>query len=270
MQRSDIRLLQGQLQKAGLYAGDIDGLTGPDTDGAVRKALLKRTGKLPLDWKGWEGKRQMVALVQLACHERGIDAGKIDGWYGPTTEFAADRLRVLIQKGELPRPFVDLRPIVANPHRFPNQRDMGGFYGKPCEVPTVVVTCPWTLVLDWDLSSKTNKITIHRTLAASLGEILEGALAHYGLDGIKQLGLDRYGGSYVCRNMRGGSSWSTHAWAVAIDWYPSRNKLAWRSDRASLAHPDLDAWWELWENEGWLSLGRTEDRDWMHVQAARR
>lgn len=270
MQRSDIRLLQGQLQKAGLYTGDIDGLVGSGTEAAVHKALLKRTDKLPPDWSGWEGKRKMVALVQLACHERGIDAGKVDGWYGPTTEFAADQLRVLIQRGELPRPFVDLRPIVANPHNFPNQRDMEGFYGRVCEVQTVAVTCPWTLTLDWEPFSTTNRISIHTKLADSLATVLEKTLDHYGLDGIKHLGLDRYGGSYNCRRMRGGSSWSTHAWGVAIDWYPSRNKLPWRSDRASLAHPDLDAWWELWESEGWLSLGRTEDRDWMHVQAARR
>ena len=270
MQLSDIRLLQGELQKARLFSGEINGRAGPDTDAAVEKALLKRTPKLPPEWKGWPGRRRMVALVQLACHERGINAGKIDGLYGPTTEFAADRLRVLVQTGELPRSFVDIRPIEANPHRFPRQREMEEYFGRPCEVETVIVTCPWTLVLDWDPSTTTRRISIHKKLASSLTGILEGAFAHYGLDGIKQLGLERYGGSYNCRRMRGGTSWSTHAWAAAIDWYPSRNKLQWRSDRASLAHPDLDPWWELWEQEGWLSLGRTEDRDWMHVQAAKR
>jgi len=66
------------------------------------------------------------------------------------------------------------------------------------------------------------------------------------------------------------SAWSTHAWGIAIDWFPGQNKMHWDSRKASLAHPDLDAWWALWEQEGWLSLGRTEDRDWMHIQAAKR
>lgn len=273
MQRSDIRLLQARLKEAGLYKGSVDGLRGPGTDAAVQKALLRRTDKLPDGWKDWNGKRKMIALVQLACHERGLDAGAVDGFYGPTTEHAADQLRVLITKGSLPRSFADIEPIEANPHGFPKQStsNLNSFYGTVCKIPKVVVTCPWTLRLDWDLSATTRKITIHKKLADSLTSILEGALDHYGLDGIKEHGLDRYGGSYNCRKMRGSTStFSTHAWAIAIDWYPSRNKLRWRSDRASLAHPDLDFWWELWEKEGWLSLGRAEDRDWMHVQAARR
>jgi hypothetical protein len=93
----------------------------------------------------------------------------------------------------------------------------------------------------------------------------------YGDEGIKKHGLDRYGGSFNCRKKRGSSTaWSTHGWGISIDWFPSKNKLKWDSDKASLAHPDLDPWWEAWEKEGWLSLGRSENRDWMHVQAAKR
>jgi hypothetical protein len=124
--------------------------------------------------------------------------------------------------------------------------------------------------LDWNLSKTTNTIAIHKDLSQSLAGILEKAYNHYGPEGIKTHGLDRYGGSYNCRRKRGSSAWSTHAWAIAIDWYPSRNKLRWGCDKAGLAHPDLDAWWEFWEREGWMSLGRSENRDWMHVQAAKR
>lgn len=47
------------------------------------------------------------------------------------------------------------------------------------------------------------------------------------------------------------------------------NKLLWDRNRAGFAHPDYDAWWRCWEAEGWVSLGRARDFDWMHVQAAR-
>ena len=131
--------------------------------------------------------------------------------------------------------------------------------------------CPWQLRLDWDLSSTTSTIVIHEKLSASLERILNKVLATYGREGIKKHGLDRYGGSYNCRKKRGSQeAWSCHAWGIAIDWFPSQNKMQWRSDKASLAQPSLDAWWQIWEEEGWLSLGRTEDRDWMHIQAARR
>ena len=31
----------------------------------------------------------------------------------------------------------------------------------------------------------------------------------------------------------------------------------------------IERWWALWEEEGFVSLGRAGDFDWMHVQAAR-
>ena len=40
------------------------------------------------------------------------------------------------------------------------------------------------------------------------------------------------------------------------------------STEAEFAKPEYDKWWECWEDEGWTSLGRTRDFDWMHVQAA--
>lgn len=50
---------------------------------------------------------------------------------------------------------------------------------------------------------------------------------------------------------------------------PDRNQLKMGRDRAVFARPDYDVWWRCWEEEGWTSLGRTRNYDWMHVQAAR-
>ncbi|MDT8323093.1 MAG: M15 family metallopeptidase [Bacteroidota bacterium] len=273
MKKSEIRVMQQELKSHGLYRLTIDGLRGPGTDAAVAKLLAQRTADLPGDWGSWSGKRKAVACLQLICRDHAIDSGEIDGWYGPQTADAAEQLLALKSTGSVPRPFGDIIPLVENPHDFPPEREaaLNAYYGKSCKVTLVRVPCPWTLRLDWNLAATTSSITIHTRLADSLANILAAALAHYGEDGIRAHGLDRYGGSYVCRKKRGGSSsWSTHAWGIAIDWFPSKNRLKWNSDRASLADPALDHWWELWEREGWVSLGRSENRDWMHVQAARR
>ncbi len=273
MKRSDIKRIQRHLGEAGLYAGEIDGKRGPLTDIGVEAALNGRRSALPGDWATWPPKRKAVALLQLLCLERGLDAGPVDGFYGPQTQSAAEQYALLLDARTLPRSFGDIVPVRANPHDFPVETDaaLREYYGPPCDVPLVNVPCPWELRLDWDLATRTQSIAIHERLAESLGEILEAAYLIYGLEGIRRYGLDRYGGSYNCRKKRGSSeAWSTHAWGIAIDWYPSANQQSWDTARASLAHPDLDPWWELWEREGWLSLGRSENRDWMHLQGAKR
>lgn len=273
MKISIIRHIQQSLAQAGFYSGIIDGKRGPKTNKAIDHVLTSLAARLPDDWAKWSNKRQAIAYVQLLCHEKDIDAGKIDGYWGPTTESATEQLLALLETGIIPRGFGDITPVRINPHNFPFEgfNSLNAFYGKPCEIPLVRVPCPWTLRMDWNLRETSNVITIHQRLSDSLAGILQNTLDIYGLDGVKQLGLDRYGGSMNCRKKRGSvSAWSTHAWGIAIDWFPGQNKMHWDSRKASLAHPDLDAWWALWEQEGWLSLGRTEDRDWMHIQAAKR
>lgn len=103
----------------------------------------------------------------------------------------------------------------------------------------------------------------------SLGRVLTAVLTHYGLPAVRQLGLDLYGGGYALRDKRGGSTPSTHAWGIAFDFDPDHNQLKWSDARARFAQPDYAAWWQCWEAEGWVSLGRTRNYDWMHVQAAR-
>ena len=273
MKISDIKLIQRYLKNEGFYGGEIDGKKGAKTDSAVSEALAGRLSSLPEDWKEWSANRKAVAYLQLLCREHAIDAGAIDGYFGPQTESAAAMLKTLEATGTLPRGFGDIVPVRTNPYGFPVEtyEELVAYYGEPCEARTVKVPCPWELRLDWDLESRAHSISIHEKLADSLAHILESAFELYGPENIRKHGLDRYGGSVNCRKKRGSTAaWSTHAWGIAVDWFPSRNKLAWDSTRADLAHPDLDPWWTLWENEGWLSLGRSENRDWMHVQAAKR
>jgi len=50
----------------------------------------------------------------------------------------------------------------------------------------------------------------------------------------------------------------------------ARNKLRWGKDKTQFAKPEYEQWWKFWEEEGWVSLGRLKNYDWMHAQSARR
>jgi len=87
------------------------------------------------------------------------------------------------------------------------------------------------------------------------------------LEKIKELRLDLFGGCLNVRKMRGGSSWSMHSWGIAVDLDPDKNQLTWGKDRASFAKSEYDPFWKIVADEGWTSLGKAENRDWMHFEA---
>ena len=99
--------------------------------------------------------------------------------------------------------------------------------------------------------------------------VLTNTFNHYGYERIKDLRLDHWGGCLNVRRMSGGRKYSTHSWGIAVDYDPQHNRLKWGRDKAFFARPEYSKWWEFWENEGWTSLGRTRNFDWMHIQAAK-
>ncbi|MBK0399167.1 peptidoglycan-binding protein [Limibaculum sp. M0105] len=273
MNAAAIRTLQTILARAGAYAGEIDGLRGPRTDAAVQATLAGDT-TAPVGWRDWPAGRQAVALLQIMSRDAGIDPGPVDGLWGPRTEAAAARL-ARDEPPLPPRPGGGAaRPAAAVDWPSQDPVAMTAFYG-PNGVPggrtppLARVPCPWPLRLAWDQSVTIGAISIHESCADSLARVLARVHAAYGTEGALRLGLDLFGGSYNPRRMRGGSRWSVHAWGAAIDWDPARNRLSWGRDRARLAGPEFAEWWCIWEDEGWTSLGRARNFDWMHVQAAR-
>jgi hypothetical protein len=150
---------------------------------------------------------------------------------------------------------------------WPTQRDVWKYYGRVGE-NQVLVTPPYPFTL-YDDGKPVKRISLHKKVAPSALRVLERVREEYGLEAIKELHLDRYFGSLNVRKMRGGRSYSMHSWGIAIDFDANRNQLRWGRDRAAFAKPAYNAWWKAWEDEGWVSLGRKSNYDWMHVQAAR-
>ncbi len=257
-----IRAVQQILQEMGLYNGQIDGIAGPITRKAIQ-TNQEIDPALPMT-------RQITAFIQIEAKKRGIDAGPVDGLWGPRTSAAFDELLYQLEY-ETPQPVWRPDEIsIPNPNNWPVQQTdqfLNVFGERGSQL--VMINLPYEMKLSWDLRIRTRRTQCHTKVADSLGRILQKVLEIYGEDEISNLQLDHFGGCYNDRVMRNGTAWSMHAWGLALDFDPRRNALNWGRDRAALARPDYYDWWKCWEEEGWISLGRKRNFDWMHVQAAR-
>lgn len=278
MHRSHIRVIQEKLTETGHYTGAIDGLRGAKTHAAVAAGIGTLGKGTPEGFSGWSEKRKTIAYLQAFAHAEGIDAGAIDGLWGPQTAFAADALEEKRSTGEITN-FHDLGPVkTGNPHGFPDetrsQSALVAFYGQPgsnsFRPPLVKVPVPWTLKIAWNKSQLRSFLWVHEKCADSLKTVLARIDAAYSADQISDLGIDLFGGDYAPRKMRGANRHSLHGWGIAYDFDPERNQLKWNSARARLGQRDAVPFWEAWEAEGWCGLGRVRNYDFMHVQAAPR
>lgn len=261
-----IRIAQRFLTEQEMLAGAIDGIAGKQT-----RAALLRFKDIPADWST---DRKIVACLQLYCKKENIDPGLIDGYWGPDTQVAYDRLRAMLLYGSAGsgwRP-EDQKPV--NPNNWPLQTQdaLSRFYGTASPVGNphlVTFAVPYPLKLAWDTAVEVKQITAHQKVKDSIIRVLSAVLEHYGLDTIRELRLDHYGGCFSYRKIRNGNALSTHAWGIALDFDPLRNQLSWGRNKSVFARPEYEAWWRFWEAEGWVSLGRSRNYDWMHVQAAK-
>jgi hypothetical protein len=269
-----IVLAQKYLAKSGAGVVASPGSLDPQTVALVSAVLERRKNELSANHRtkilGGDGTRKLTAYVQLLAKDNSFDPGPIDGLWGPSTQNAYDSLAYLDAHGTPPPAWRDEVPPKTNPNGWPVEKEsrLMEFYGDVGRNQTTIAL-PYTHRLAWDTNKKVTSFSCHKKVAASVQRVLEKTLAHYGAGGIRDLRLDLWGGCLNVRKKRGGSSWSTHAWGIAIDYDPDNNQLKWGRDRATLARPAYEQWWRFWEEEGWCSLGRLRNFDWMHVQAAR-
>ena len=142
-------------------------------------------------------------------------------------------------------------------------------YGQPNQTGCGYLTqinLPYPMRLAWDKNVIVNKMSCHRDIATALINVFKDILNHYGLEEIKRLGIDLFGGCFNYRAMRGGSSFSVHAWGLAVDLDPDRNKLKETSKTARFARPEYKAMIDIFYKHGFISLGREKNFDWMHFQ----
>ncbi|MGD9726052.1 MAG: peptidoglycan-binding protein [Nitrospira sp.] len=245
LSKAQIQEAQRVLKGLGMYKGALDGIYGSGTRTAVR--AFQRYSKLDDD--GILGPRTWEAL--FPTRPKGTTTTTVVPPQAPGS-------------GTVLMPSV-VTALVRN--RWPRQKDVPAFYG-PVGKNQVKVPIPFKLWIAWDLRKSVQSMTVHQKVASSVARCYQAALDHYGAQKIADLDLDVWGGSLNVRKMRGGTSYSMHSWGIAIDTDPANNQLKWNHTKAKFARAEYKPWFEIWEAEGWLSLGRARDYDWMHVQAA--
>lgn len=231
--------LQSRLTSHGFPVGGIDGDVGKTTIAAIGAFQKSRGLKV-------NGLADAETVAELRKSSSTIDKSGLS----------------------IDRDIVNLPEYDTGPSIFPYQRDVGLFYGDVGADQTSI-TPPWRMRLAWDKRRYIKKMTLHRKCADSALRAMNQVLDHYGDNGVAALGLSNFGGSLNIRKMRGGSRYSMHSWGIAIDFDPERNRLKWGHPTSRLSLDDVIPFWEIWESNGWVSLGRQRDFDWMHVQAAR-
>jgi peptidoglycan hydrolase-like protein with peptidoglycan-binding domain len=259
----DTRSLQRFLQASGFPPGPIDGDWGGRSDTAARAYLSSLPRSRTTYLASWAAPRVRLAVEQALINAAtGYDLGQFDGLAGARTQVGLEKWQDHVT---FERPSPNPTASVAKATVWPRQRDMLAFYGKPGTNHTQIEP-PYPVYYG---SKMVKKITLNERCAESGLRILERTLSEYGAARIHELGIDRYGGSYANRVMRNGSQLSTHAFAAAWDWDPARNQLRMTHRTAQFAKPEYKGFIDAHEREGWISLGRARDFDWMHFQAAR-
>jgi len=143
-------------------------------------------------------------------------------------------------------------------------------YGKPNQQGSYLTTIqlPYPMRIAWDTKTTVTKMRCHKLVANDFLAVFNDLLEHYGLAELQRLGIDLFGGCFNFRSMRGGTEWSRHAFAIAIDLDPERNQLKETSTTARFARPEYKPMIDIFYKHGFLSLGREKNYDWMHFEKA--
>lgn len=248
-----------------------DGVPGRKTMAAVDAVLAADKDVLGA-WDDWADARRLIALEQIVYRDAGIEVGAIDGLVGEQTRYARSVFIARAKGDTSVETWRDaVKPLAKPPapaSKWPKQSGVSAFFGA-INSGQAMLELPFPMRIAWEPEKTVSRFSCHAKVRDPLRRIFTGALERYGHERLKQLRLDLFGGCLNPRKMRGGSAWSMHSWGIAVDVDPDRNQLTWGRDLASLDDPAYDAWWELVEAEGAVSLGRAINRDWMHFQFAR-
>jgi hypothetical protein len=146
------------------------------------------------------------------------------------------------------------------------QSEMEKYFGKANAEGTylTMIDLPYTMYYD---RQPVKRMRCHVKVAQAFKNVFTDILASYGEQKINELEINDFGGCFNYRLMRGSKTkLSAHAWGTAIDLDPNRNTLKETSATARFARIEYKAMIDIFEKHGFASLGRLQNRDWMHFQ----
>jgi len=169
-----------------------------------------------------------------------------DGFWGPVSTSACKKYLRSIMPVNNPWPSASFDSLVK-------------FYGQPGDESKHAVVNVEGLGIAYEGVIK-KTIRCHERVQFSILRVFDAM--HATPEG--RVILSRYDGCYNNRSMRGGTSKSMHAWAIAVDFDAGSNgNLTHWPAAATMPFSVIEAF----TREGWLSAGAFWSRDAMHFQA---
>ncbi len=160
---------------------------------------------------------------------------------------------------------------------WPKANKLIEFYGNPdmdanglpdpiWERENIVrIAPPYNMVLAWDTTRAVSRIAVHKKCEKSLRRILTKIAEEFDAKDRAYYQLDRFGGCYNFRLMRGGVRLSVHSYGAAIDLAPELNGLGVKYKPDSRMMPMKAV--RIFEAEGWAWGGDWHRPDAMHFEA---
>ena len=254
--RPEVFDIQSRLAAMQLYLDDIDGILGPATKTAIQALFLNQAVK---DFERWADDRMVIAVRQLFCRMDGIDIGDIDGLFGPRSEQAFLVYETRKSGGGTPDAEVEEWRDEVTPSRaaavatrsaassttatgasassrapmWPRQSGVAEFFGAPGSNQTSL-ELPFRMRIAWDHGEDGHQGHMPYEDPQTPGTDLAEDARPLRTGQNPELRLDMFGGCLNVRPMRGGTEWSMHAYGIAWDVDPDRNKLKMGRDQATL------------------------------------
>ncbi len=174
-----------------------------------------------------------------------------DGFWGPKSNAACQRY---------------LRNMMPSPHPFPLQDQVTHFYGQHgnqnYSPPTKEIRLPFPIYYE---GRRVDVLRPHEKCAASLLRVFVRLHSQFPDEAARRkAGITIYDGLYNPRPMRGGTAWSMHSWAIAIDFNAEDNMNNQHWPTSAVMPIEV---MECFAQEGWTAAGAFWNRDAMHFQA---
>lgn len=192
-------------------------------------------------------------LQQIIATQRRIGA-QPDGFWGPKSTEAAKK---------------HLRAMMPSVSPFPSQSGVTAFYGRHgakngYTPPTKAIRLPFPVYYE---GSPVKSLRPHEKCADSLLAAFEFLAKAFPKESErKAAGILTYDGLYNPRKMRGGSAWSMHSWAIAIDFNAAKNGNTMHWPTKAVMPIEV---MECFARAGWTAAGAFWSRDAMHFQATK-